>query len=106
MVNPHVHQRQTPHDASAYIQPPQHDGRQPFMPQHDGRPPHATVAGNMGNPYPHQEQNWSYQHPSMGNPDMTRTPYPNNWGNGLNNQSTPQQTNQFNSYGPAGQGPQ
>ena len=106
MVNPHLHQRQTPQDANAYMQPPQHDGRQPFMLPHDGRPPHATDVGNMGHQYPPQEGNWLFQHPHMGNTDMTMMPHPNTWGNGLNSQSAPAQNNQLDSYGPAGQGPQ
>ena len=106
MLNPHAHQYQTPQGVNTYMQQPQHDGRQPFMPQYDGRPPHATVAGGMGNPYSHQGQNWSYQHPSMGNPDMSMMPTPNTWASGLNGQSAPTQNNQFNSNGPAGQGPQ
>ena len=59
MMNPQMHMRQTQHDANAFMHPPQHDGRQPFMRSlpHDGRPPHATGVGNMGNPYPPQEDN-------------------------------------------------
>jgi len=59
MMDPHMHMRQTPHDANVFMHPPQHDGRPPFMhpSPHDGRPPHATGVGNMGNPYPPQEEN-------------------------------------------------
>ena len=108
VLNPLAPHYQAPQGVNTYSQMPQHDGRQTFMPQYDGRPPHATFAGNVENTYSpaHQGQNWTYQHPSMGNPDMSMMPTPNTWGRELNIQSAPTQQNQSNSNGPAGQGPQ
>merc|ERR1711966_332443 len=106
VLNPHAPHYQAPHGVNAYSQLQQHDGGQTFMPQYDGHPPHVTGAGNMGHPYPPHEDNWLFQYPSMGNPDMSRVPPSNTWGSRMNIQSAPTQNNQFNSNGPAGQGPQ
>jgi len=106
VLNPLAPQYQTPQGVNTHMQQPQHGGGQPFMPQYDDCPHHPTFAGNMVNPYSQQSQGWTYQHPHMGNPDMSMMPAPNTWASGPIGQSAPTQNNKFNSDGPAGQGPQ